>query len=204
MDDKKRPTEGYTKEDWQKHYETDDLRWDLEEVSPTFARLWESKQLVPGKTIIPGCGRGHEVIYLTERGFEVTAVDFAEGAVSLLNQALKEKGLKSEILFKDFFELSSDYDQSFDLMLEQTFFCAITPSLRSHYVDTAARLLKSGGLLVGLFYETNEEGGPPFNTTYEDVRNHFSGLFTVERLEKATHSTERRKDKEWLAFLRKK
>ena len=75
MDDKKGPAEGYAKEDWQRHYETDDLRWDLEEVSPTFTHLWESKKLVPGKTIIPGCGRGHEVIYLTERGFEVTATD---------------------------------------------------------------------------------------------------------------------------------
>lgn len=203
MNEIKRPTEGYTKDDWQHHYETDDLRWDLEGVSPPFARLWENNELLPGKAIIPGCGRGHEVLYLAERGFEVTAVDFAEGAVALLTQNLRDRGLEAEVLFQDFFELSSDYDQRFDLMLEQTFFCAITPSLRLRYVDTAARLLKSGGLLVGLFYETNEEGGPPFNTTYEDVQSHFSRRFTVERLEKAAHSIERRKDKEWLAFLRK-
>lgn len=193
-----------SKYDWQKHYDENDLRWDLEEVSPPFVRLWNEEKLRPGKTIIPGCGRGHEVVFFAERGFEVTAVDSAPGAVQRLTQALAEKGLQANVLLKDFFALDGTHDTHFDLMLEQTFFCAITPSERPLYVETAARILKKDGLLVGLFYETDEEGGPPFKTTCADVLHHFSKLFHIERLEKTPHSIERRQGKEWLGFLRKK
>ena len=89
-------------------------------------------------------------------------------------------------------------------MLEQAFFCAIHPSQRLSYVETATRILKKGGLLAGLFYETSEEGGPPFNTTPADILDHFSNEFDIETLEKTPHSVEKRKDKEWLGLLRKK
>ena len=32
---------GYLREDWQKHYDEKDLRWDIGQVSPPFVRLWE-------------------------------------------------------------------------------------------------------------------------------------------------------------------
>ena len=46
--------EGYTQADWEGHYESDDLGWDLGKVSPPIVRLLEENKLVPGKTIIPG------------------------------------------------------------------------------------------------------------------------------------------------------
>jgi SAM-dependent methyltransferase len=75
---------GYLQEDWQRHYDEGDLGWDLGQVAPPFIKLFESKTILPGKTLIPGCGRGHEVIYLAENGFEVTAVDYSPGAVNHL------------------------------------------------------------------------------------------------------------------------
>ena len=88
-------------------------------------------------------------------------------------------------------------------MFEQTFFSAIAPSQRLLYVETVRRILKKGGLLTALFYETGEAGGPPFNTTPADIRSYFSSNFVIEYLEKADNSIERRKGKEWLAFIRK-
>lgn len=195
---------GYSQEDWQKHYTEDDLRWDLGQVAPPFVRLWEEKKLGQGKVIIPGCGRGHEVLFLAGNGFQVTGLDYAPGAVDLLSRSLKENDLQADILHQDFFELDDNHISRYDLMLEQAFFCAIHPSKRSAYVETAARIIKSGGLLAGLFYETGEEGGPPFNTTPADILDHFSDAFHIEALEKTPHSVEKRKDKELLGLLRKK
>jgi len=195
---------GYEQADWQKHYDDDDLAWDLGEVANPFARLWEDNVLKPGALIVPGCGQGHEVIYFAERGFEVTGVDFSPGAVKLLRDSLNRKNMGAQILQLDFFELDAKYDQAYDSLLEQTFFCAIHPDQRSAYVETVSRILKPGGLLFGLFYETGEEGGPPFNTTEADIRNHFAAAFDIERLEKCSFSSEKRKDKEWLAVMRKK
>ena len=195
---------GYSCDDWQRHYDTDDLRWDLGEVAPPFERLWEERNIFPCKAIIPGCGRGHEAVFLAERGFQITAVDYTRGAVSLLDGALAAKNLPGEVLHLNFFELDAKYNNSFDLMLEHTFFCAINPDMRQEYVTTAGRILKSGALLIGLFYETGGKDGPPFNTGKRDIEECFSEKFEIEILNKTIHSAERRQGKEWLAILKRK
>jgi cyclopropane fatty-acyl-phospholipid synthase-like methyltransferase len=196
---------GYLQEDWQRHYDEGDLGWDLGQVAPPFIKLFESKTILPGKTLIPGCGRGHEVIYLAENGFEVTAVDYSPGAVNHLKSTVQERNLKCEVLNMDFFGIDSAHNGVYDLLIEQTFFCAISPEQRSSYVSTVARALKKGGMLAGLFYHTGEEeGGPPFNTTREDIKKYFSDSFEIRQLSKAEDSAEQRKNKEWLAILIKK
>jgi cyclopropane fatty-acyl-phospholipid synthase-like methyltransferase len=196
---------GYLQKDWQRHYDEGDLGWDLGQVAPPFIKLFESKTILPGKTLIPGCGRGHEVIYLAENGFEVTAVDYSPGAVNHLKSTVQERNLKCEVLHLDFFGIDSSHNGVYDLLIEQTFFCAISPEQRSSYVSTVARALKKGGMLAGLFYNTGEEeGGPPFNTTREDIKKYFSDSFEIRQLSKTEDSAEQRKNKEWLAILIKK
>lgn len=153
---------------------------------------------------MPGCGRGHEVIYLAENGFEVTAVDYSSGAVNHLKSTVQERKLKCKVLHMDFFGIDSAHNGVYDLLIEQTFFCAISPEQRPSYVSTVARALKQGGMLAGLFYHTGEEGGPPFNTTREDILKHFSDSFEIQQLSKSEDSAEQRKNKEWLVILVKK
>jgi SAM-dependent methyltransferase len=172
---------GYEQADWQKHYDENDLAWDLGETAAPFVRLWEDKLIQPGSLMVPGCGQGHEVIFFAERGFLVTGVDFSPGAVKLLQNSLNHKNLDAQVLHRDFFELESKHDRAYDSLLEQTFFCAIRPDQRPVYVETVSRILKPGGMLFGLFYETGEEGGPPFNTAESDIRNHFSHQHRTSR-----------------------
>jgi cyclopropane fatty-acyl-phospholipid synthase-like methyltransferase len=195
---------GYSQEDWQRHYDEGDLGWDLGQVAPPFIRLFESNIILPGKTLVPGCGRGHEVIYLTENGFEVTAVDYSSGAVNHLKSTVQERKLKCKVLHMDFFGIDSAHNGVYDLLIEQAFFCAISPEQRPSYVSTVARALKQGGMLAGLFYHTGKEGGPPFNTTREDILKHFSDSFEIQQLSKSEDSAEQRKNKEWLVILVKK
>ena len=153
---------------------------------------------------MPGCGRGHEVVYLAENGFDVTAVDYSIGAVHYLRQVIQKQKLDSEILHSNFFDLNSTHDGVYDLLIEQAFFCAISPNQRTLYVATVARILKSGGMLAGLFYNTGQEGGPPFNTTRDDIIKHFSEWFEIRDLVQAKNSVTQRKDKELLAILVRK
>ena len=194
----------YSREDWQGHYESDDLGWDLGKVAPPFIKLWEEKKLPLGKALVPGCGRGHEVIFLAENGFEVTAIDFSKGAVTYLERALEERSLSGRVLHQDFFGLDNSHDGIYDLVLEQTFFCAIAPRQRQDYVRNVMRILKPGGMLVGLFYHTDKEGGPPYNTTRADITVNFAKNFKILELDKTTLSAEQRKDKEWLGIFKKK
>jgi SAM-dependent methyltransferase len=193
----------YKCEDWQRHYEENDLGWDLGQVAPPFVKLWQEEKLPLGKVLVPGCGRGHEVVFLAENGFDVTAIDFSSGAVTYLKNALKKRNLEGRILHQDFFSLDESHEGVYDLVLEQTFFCAISPKQRRDYVLNVSRILKPGGILVGLFYHTDEQGGPPYNTTREDIEMHFSKKFEIQELDKTSLSTEQRKDKEWLGILKK-
>jgi SAM-dependent methyltransferase len=193
----------YKCEDWQRHYEENDLGWDLGQVAPPFVKLWQEEKLPLGKVLVPGCGRGHEVVFLAENGFDVTAIDFSSGAVTYLKNALKKRNLEGRILHQDFFSLDKSHEGVYDLVLEQTFFCAISPKQRRDYVLNVSRILKPGGILVGLFYHTDEQGGPPYNTTREDIEMHFSKKFEIQELDKTSLSTEQRKDKEWLGILKK-
>jgi len=194
---------GYSQSDWQGHYDSGECPWDLGEVAPPFRRLLEEGRLNPGSLIVPGCGRGHEVLYFARNGFDVTAVDYTEGAVTTLGERLREQNIQAQVLRQSFFDLDTSHDKQYDMMLEQTFFCAIHPDQRADYVATASRILKQGGRLFGLFYETGEEGGPPFNTTEQNIHDQFSDRFRVFSLEKCDHSIERRQGKEWLAILEK-
>ena len=59
-------------------------------------------------------------------------------------------------------------------------------------------------MLAGLFYNTGQEGGPPFNTTRDDIIKLFSEWFEIRDLVQAKNSVTQRKDKELLAILVKK
>lgn len=201
--DDKKSKDGYERDDWQGYYDEEDLRWDIGEVSPPLKRLWGEGALSSGRMIVPGCGQGHEVMFFAEQGFDVTGVEYTSGGVTLLRDNLKQTGLEARVIQSDFFELDDSHNNYYDLMLEQTFFCAIHPRDRSRYVETALRILKPGAILAGLFYNTGEEGGPPYDTTEDDVRKHFSSAFEILRLEKCDHSIERRQNKELLVVLRK-
>ena len=194
---------GYSLGDWERHYDEKDLRWDINEAAPPLVHLWKERNFSPCKAIIPGCGAGHEVMFLAKKGFNVTAVDYTHGAIKLIKNALEKNNYSGEVLHQDFFKLDCKYNETFELMLEHTFFCAISPTKRREYVETAKRILKPGGYLIGLFYETNEDGGPPFNTRQEDIENFFSDSFIIESLSKTSHSAEQRRGKEWLAILKK-
>ena len=194
---------GYSKQDWQKHYDENDLRWDLGEASPPLCHYLESNTVPRGRVIVPGCGQGHEVVYLAKKGFTVTAIDFTKGATQKLAYNLARNRVEAEIICTNFFRLGFEHLNRYSLVLEQTFFCAIHPILRNSYVNLASRILKPGGSLIGLFYETGKEDGPPFNTTRSHILRHFFGPFQIKLLEKTNRSAERRQGKEWLAVLKK-
>jgi len=118
----------YKCEDWQRHYEENDLGWDLGQVAPPFVKLWQEEKLPLGKVLVPGCGRGHEVVFLAENGFDVTAIDFSSGAVTYLKNALKKRNLEGRILHQDFSALMSPTRVFMIWCLSRRFFA---PSLLS-------------------------------------------------------------------------
>lgn len=184
---------------WQKHYDEGAPPWDHGKPSPPIVRLAESGALPQGKLCVLGCGWGHDAIWFATRGWSVTAVDFAEGAVAGARKRAAEAGARVRLLKMDLFHLPRTHRRRFDLVLEHTCFCAIRPERRAAYVDVVRSILRPGGTFFGVFYNHGEKGGPPFTVDAREVRRLFSPHFEIHLLETARGSFPNRAGKELLA-----
>lgn len=170
---------------WDKRYSDEDTPWDLGSPTPEFLRLIQEAQFTPGKKVlVPGCGRGFDVMALAKHGLSVTALDFSCEALAYLDSMLdRETKPLVELVQDDFFDFASkaERDGAYDYILEYTFFCAIPPKQRAPYAQALARLLASGGKVTGLFFPLEErEGGPPYGVSIESVKESFAANFELE------------------------
>jgi len=159
------------KENWQARYDEGKTGWDRGEPNPMLARWIDQGELRPCKILVPGCGRGYEVVALAEIGFDVTAVDFADTAVQTLAAELQKRGLQASVIQSDLFSFTPA--NAFDAIYEQTCLCAIHPSLWHAYQASLARWLRPGGTLFALFMQTESPDGPPFGCDIEKMKNLF-------------------------------
>lgn len=100
---------------------------------------------------------------------------------------------------QDFFAHQGKYD----LIVEQTFFCALDPTLRPVYVQHMEELLKENGKLVGLLFDREFEGGPPFGGTQSEYRSLLGARLDLPLMEPCYNSAAPRKGTE-VFFIAKK
>jgi len=148
--------------DWEVLYQEQDTGWDRGEVSPALHSFINKGGFKNAKTVlIPGCGRGYEVVELARHGFEVTALDLAPSAIEQLNQELKQAGITANTACVNIFDYAAP--ESFDVVYEQTCLCAIDPVEREKYAKTVYKWLKPNGKLLLNLMQTGDAGGPPFH-----------------------------------------
>ncbi len=125
------------------------------------------------RILVPGCGRGYDVVNAAKANFDALGVDISETAVKAAEAFRDSQGaLSGQAVFSttDFFLLQEP--TGFDLIFDYTFLCAIDPSSREAWAKTMKRLLKPGGELVTLIYPIGKQdpSGPPYPMTTELVR----------------------------------
>ncbi|MFT3824503.1 MAG: methyltransferase domain-containing protein [Chitinophagaceae bacterium] len=165
---------------WNNRYQHHETGWDIGNVSTPLKEYIDQLKDKHISILIPGCGNSYEAAYLLQQGFtNVTLVDIAPLLVQqLLTQFSEFIGQQLTVIAGDFFRLQGQYD----LVLEQTFFCALDPSLRPSYVKKMHSLLAPGGKLAGVLFNRDFEGGPPFGGHIEEYRQLFSQHFTIHTL----------------------
>ena len=189
---------------WEEDYERQTDGWDLGGPTPAFKRLISSRQLIPGRMIVLGAGRGHDAREFARHGFQVTAVDFASQAVQEM-QRLASPEAPVEILQHDIFTLPENLNNSFDYVLEYTCFCAIDPKRRSEYADLVRRLLKPTGIFIDLAFPLDgRKGGPPFAVSASEIVKLFQeGGFKLISRKKPDESVSARRHAEELFIFQK-
>ncbi len=169
---------------WNDRYLQEQTGWDMGMVSPplkAYADQLSNKEL---RILIPGGGNSYEAEYLWNQGFKhVTVLDIAPIVIARLRSRLAGTGI--QLLEGDFFQHKGQYD----IILEQTFFCALDPVLRPDYVRHMLTLLAPGGHLAGvMFNKIFERPGPPFGGTAEEYRHLFSPDYQIKTLEPCYNS----------------
>ena len=170
---------------WNSRYIENNTPWDIGGPSPALIRYFEGLKDKRLELLIPGGGYAHEATYLCEKGFQnVHICDWSKQAAR--SYLKKNPGFpKNQFIVKDFFKIN----QRFDLIVEQTFFCALDPHLRPLYVSKMANILKPGGKLVGLLFASEfEKEGPPFGGTKDEYISLFKDFFDIIEMDSCLYS----------------
>ncbi|MBA4275855.1 methyltransferase domain-containing protein [Flavobacterium sp.] len=185
---------------WDKQYISNATGWDLGQVSPPIKKYVDNLKDKHINILIPGCGNTYEAEYLLEQGFtNVTVIDIAPTLVKNLQKKFKDN-TNISIVLGDFFE----HQGSYDLIIEQTFFCALPPLIREEYVSKMYQLLTEKGKLVGLLFNKIFDSGPPFGGTQIEYEQLFKDYFDFKIMENCHNSIAPRANSELFIEFQKK
>lgn len=167
------------KDYWDAQYQSNTIGWDLGQVSPPLKRYINTLTNKNCKILIPGAGNAYEANYLVSKGFQnITIIDIAPTVVESLQNTYSNTPQVS-IILGDFF----DHKGNYDLIIEQTFFCALAPFLRQRYVWKMHQLLAPKGKLAGLLFNRTFEKSPPFGGSKEEYQLLFKEAFNEVQME---------------------
>lgn len=186
---------------WTKRYEDKDTGWDVGTVSSPLKAYIDQLKDKNIRILVPGAGNAYEAEYLYNNGFKyVFVIDIAEEPLKNLRERLPDFP-EDHLIHGDFFKHRTHYD----LILEQTFFCALSPTLRPDYVKQMHKLLNPGGRLVGvLFTDPLNASAPPFGASKKEYETLFNGLFDFKTFETCNNSIKPRAGRElFINFERK-
>lgn len=186
---------------WEENYRQEHTPWDLGGVSPALKVYVDRIADKNLRILIPGAGSAYEAIYLHRAGFtQVYVCDWAPSAFQYLRREAPDFP-EAHLVVADFFKL----ELQVDLILEQTFFCAISPELREAYAEKTAGLLAAGGKLAGLLFAFPfEKEGPPFGGTQEEYERLFAPWFHILHLAISDASIKPRAGRELFIELQKR
>ncbi len=186
---------------WEERYQQGEDKWDVGEISKPIKEYIDQITDKKIKILIPGAGNGYEFEYLINNGFKNSfVVDYAETPLENIKKRIPDLN-ENQVINSDFFELEG----KFDLIIEQTFFCALNPELREEYVRKMKSILNPKGKIAGLLFQfplTTE--GPPFGGSKEEYIALFQKDFNSITMETAHNSIAPRKNKELFVIFEKK
>ncbi len=186
---------------WDSRYQSDNIGWDIGRISTPLKEYIDQLHNKELKILIPGGGNSYEAEYLHNKGFtNVFVIDLSKTALENLQKRIPGFS-KEHLIHANFFELK----ETFDLIIEQTFFCALNPELRPQYAIKMNELLTKKGKLVGLLFSVPlYDNRPPFGGNKEEYIPYFKPYFNLEIIEPCYNSVLERANQElFIKFIKK-
>ncbi len=153
--------------------------WDTGIPAPELVRFVEASP--PGKALELGCGTGTNSLYLAQRQWEVTGIDFAPLAVRAARR--KIRGLPAKVMVADVTKLSDlPLEGPFDLALDIGCFHSLAKSGREGYAGGLGKWLRRGGTYLVYAFQP-DAARPVRGISKEEMAAYFQDGFTLVNYE---------------------
>jgi SAM-dependent methyltransferase len=152
------------------------LPWYNKDLDDDLREHLSAMNITKGRFLDLGTGPATQAIELSKLGFQVTATDISENAITRAKRM--SKGI--EFIVDDILD-SKLKEDSFDYIFDRGCFHVLKPSSRQRYVNQARRLLSDEGLLFLKTFSAREpsRGGGPYRFSIDEIDSVFSDRFVT-------------------------
>ncbi len=145
--------------EWDARYSAIDSLWSEE---PNVFLVAKAEGLTPGRALDLGCGEGRNALWLAERGWEVTAVDFSQVAIDRGRGRAERRGISVDFQVTDVIDYRPE-PAAFDLVI--VFYLQLPHEEVREVLEHAVDAVAPGGALLVVAHDLDNlahgYGGPP-------------------------------------------
>jgi 2-polyprenyl-3-methyl-5-hydroxy-6-metoxy-1,4-benzoquinol methylase len=159
------------------------IPWNITHPPKPLVELVETGKVMPCKAIDLGCGIGNYAIWLAQKGFQMSGIDFSESAIQLASNKARLENLNCDFIVGDLtdkkFNLNSKYEFAYDWEVLHHIF----PEDRDTYFHNVVNLLQKGASYFSVcFSEMDQEfgGKGKYRTTPMETTLYFSSESEIE------------------------
>jgi SAM-dependent methyltransferase len=157
---------------FKQRYQAGNTPWDIGRPDPNLIQAISSVPIKPCKALDIGCGTGDNAIWLSQRGFQVVAVDASEIAIAKAKE--KASPLNTPCAFSVGDILKGDVEGApFGFVFDRGYFHILdTEKERESFAEKVNRQLQKEGLWLSLLGNADEQRngpGPPQRTARDIV-----------------------------------
>ena len=139
---------------WDERYAGDELVWSAQ---PNRFLVAEVETLPPGRALDLACGEGRNAVWLAERGWDVTGVDFSNAGIDKARRLAEARGVSAQWEVADVTEYVPA-PESFDLVI--VMYLHLPEASRRLAFRRAAAAVATGGTLLVVGHDiTNPSAG---------------------------------------------
>jgi SAM-dependent methyltransferase len=140
------------REVWNRRYAGGELVWTSE---PNRFLVAEAATLPAGRALDLACGEGRNAVWLAERGWRVTGVDFSEVGLEKARALANARGVQAEWVVADLLRYTPE-PRAYDLVL--VFYLQVPAAERRGIVLAAADAVAPGGLFLLVAHDRSNLG----------------------------------------------
>ena len=129
-------------QDWDQRYATTELVWG---AGPNRFLVAEVDGLPPGRALDLGCGEGRNAIWLADRGWQVSGVDFSEVGLDKARHLAAERGVEVSWVRADLRDYEPNHG-AFDLVI--VMYIQAPAAQLADLMRKASAALAPGGILL--------------------------------------------------------